>query len=44
MRDVQRFFCDAVVYILSQYCGVKRVPFSVVDIQVKPVTLSHYGK
>jgi hypothetical protein len=25
MRDVQHFFCVAVVYILSQYCGVKRV-------------------
>jgi hypothetical protein len=43
MRDVRRFYI-AVVYILSQYCGVKQVLSGVVDIPVKPAGLSPYGK
>ncbi len=44
MRDVQRFFfCAAEVYILSQYCGVKRVSTRRSRFSVKPVGHSHYG-
>src|SRR2546421_10072482 len=44
MRDVQRFFRAAEVYILSQYCGVKQVSTRHSRFSVKPVGHSHYGK
>ena len=45
MRDVQRFFFRAAeVYILCQYCRVKRVSTLHSGFSVKPVGHSHYGK